>query len=401
MLEELQRVVDGLAHRLGQAVAVDDLNFRLLAYSAHAGEIDEMRARVILSREAPPEALTWLRRQHLGRATGPVRLPANRGLGILPRVAVPVVYQDMRFGYLWLFDADNSLTDEQLELAEVAATEAGAIIFRDRVVGDLRTAREGELVRDLLSDDEQVRALASARLVEGGMFAPRGDVAVVVARPLPAGEDGVDEDDRLALQMALDTVASRLGARESLRLVRPDHVVMVIPSATLRRSPELPGTLRTTSLERLGRPAKWQDVHVATGSSASQLGNAVTSYRQALDALRVAAVVPSFAPLVAHETLGIYALLAGQPIDQLGAYGLHPAVRRLLESDRELFMTAELYLDRAGDARATAVELGLHRASVYHRIRRIEDVTDLDLSDGQHRLLLHLGIKVSRLLGLY
>ncbi|WP_432162992.1 PucR family transcriptional regulator [Streptomyces tendae] len=400
MLEELQRVVETLAHRLGRAVAVDDLDFRLLAYSAHLDEGDEWRARVILNREAPAEALRWLRRQRLGRETGPVRLPADEDLGIMPRVVVPVLYQDVRFGYLWLLDAEGSLTDEQLGLASEAAADAGAICFRERVVSHLRAAREGELVRDLLSEDERVRGMASARLVEGGLFALRGDVTVVVARPLPVSAEGVDEDDRMALQAALNTVSARLGDRGSLRLVRPDHVVLVMPSAALRRSPELPQTLRTTSLERLGRSAKWRDVHVATGSPARRLDDAVTSYGQALDALRVAEVVPSFAPLVAHEALGIYALLAGQPFDQLGTYGVHPAVRRLLEADRELFTTAELYLDKAGDARATAVELGLHRASVYHRVRRIEDVTELDLSDGQHRLLLHLGIKVSRLLGL-
>ncbi|GAB2480517.1 PucR family transcriptional regulator [Nocardiopsis aegyptia] len=399
MFEELQRVVEALARRLGRAVAVDDLDFRLLAYSAHLGEGDEWRTRVILDREAPPEALAWLRSQRLGRATGPVRLPADHDLGILPRVVVPVVYQNVRFGYLWLFDAEGSLTDEQLGLASAAAADAGAVCFRERVVSRLRTAREGELVRDLLSTDEQVRGVASAGLVEDGLFAPRGEVTVVVARPLPVDADSVDEDDRIALQAALDRVSARLGDRGSLRVVRPDHAVLVIPSASLRRSPELPEALRTSSLEWLGRSAKWRDVHVATGSPARRLDEAVTSYTQALDALRVAEAIPSFAPLVAHGALGIYALLAGQPFDQLGVYGV-PAVRQLLEADRELFTTAELYLDRAGDARATAAELGLHRASVYNRVRRIEDVTELDLSDGQHRLLLHLGIKVSRLLGL-
>ncbi|MEU6629701.1 helix-turn-helix domain-containing protein [Streptomyces parvus] len=399
MLEELQRVVEVLAHRLGRAVAVDDVDFRLLAYSAHLGEGDEMRARVILTREAPPEALAWLRRQRLGRVTGPVRLPADDGLGLLARVVVPVVYQGVRFGYLWLFDEEGSLTDEQLELASAAAADAGAVCFRERVLSDLRMAREGELVRDLLSDDEQVRSMAAARLVEGGLFAPRGDVAVLVARPSPGDRAAVDEDDRIALQAALNTVATRLGDRGSLRLVRPDHAVLVIPSVMLRRTPELPELLRTTSLERLGRTAKWRDVHVATGSPARRLDDAATSYTQALDALRVAEVIPSFAPLVSHENLGIYALLAGRP-SALGDQTVHPAVRQLLAADPELFTTAELYLDKAGDARATATELGLHRASVYHRVRRIEDVTGLDLSDGQHRLILHLGIKVSRLLGL-
>ncbi|WP_037571936.1 helix-turn-helix domain-containing protein [Phaeacidiphilus oryzae] len=69
-------------------------------------------------------------------------------------------------------------------------------------------------------------------------------------------------------------------------------------------------------------------------------------------------------------------------------------------SPRWSHTTAELYLGLAGDARATATELGLHRASVYHRVRHIEDITGLNLADGQHRLILHVGIKVCRLLGL-
>lgn len=401
MSEELQRLVDGLAARLGRNVAVDDLGFRLLAYSAQVGEIDDMRARVILTREAPPEAVAWLRAQKLGRASGPVRLPANPELGILARVVIPVSYQGMRFGYLWLIDVAFSMSDEDIALAVATSIEAGEVLFRARVVSDLRTAREGELLRDLLSDEQSVRGLAADRLVESGLFAPRGDVRVLVMRPIPSASHVIDEDDRLALQLALDETASSLHSRECLRLVRPDHAVLVIAAKSLSRAAGLPHALRHAARERLAHPDRWSDVHVAVGSAARQLVDAAISYRQALDALRVASVVPSFAPVVAHETIGIYAMLASQPVDQLGSYGIHPAVRRLLEADRELVGTAETYLDLAGDARATADELRLHRASVYARIRRIEQISELSLADGQHRLLLHLGIKVARLLGLY
>jgi DNA-binding PucR family transcriptional regulator len=41
----------------------------------------------------------------------------------------------------------------------------------------------------------------------------------------------------------------------------------------------------------------------------------------------------------------------------------------------------------------------VHRATIYHRLRRIEELTGFDLSDGERRLVLHLGIKAARLLG--
>jgi DNA-binding PucR family transcriptional regulator len=43
----------------------------------------------------------------------------------------------------------------------------------------------------------------------------------------------------------------------------------------------------------------------------------------------------------------------------------------------------------------------LHRATVYQRIRRIEQVAGVDFADGEQRLALHLGIKLARLLGLW
>ena len=37
--------------------------------------------------------------------------------------------------------------------------------------------------------------------------------------------------------------------------------------------------------------------------------------------------------------------------------------------------TLEAYLDRAGDAKATAEALSLHRATLYYRLNRIEEIT--------------------------
>ncbi|WP_177231439.1 PucR family transcriptional regulator [Amycolatopsis saalfeldensis] len=399
MSEDLQRVVDTLARQLGRAVAVDDVHFRLLAYSTQAGLIDDMRARVVLTREAPPEAVAWLQRFRLPRADGPVRLPASTELDLLPRVAVPIRFQGVQFGYLWLIDADEPVDDAGLALAVVAADEAAEVLFRERVLGELHDARVGEFLRDLTSDDHVARTLAADGLVESGLFPARGGVVAIVVAPLPVAGREIDEGDRLALGAALRAAATAVPVRESMVLIRPVHGLLVVTQRAMDRVPRLAEDLCSSAVQRLGRAERWRAVVAGVGRPAARLADAATSYQQALDAIRVADVIPAFRPVARHDALGIYALLAAQPREQLRSMGVAQAITALVDADPALLVTAETFLDSAGDSRAVADRLGVHRATIYHRLRRIEELTGFDLSDGERRLVLHLGIKAARLLG--
>jgi DNA-binding PucR family transcriptional regulator len=70
------------------------------------------------------------------------------------------------------------------------------------------------------------------------------------------------------------------------------------------------------------------------------------------------------------------------------------------DRDLELLITVECFLDLAGDVKRTSERLMLHRTSVYNRLKRIEAVAGIDLTNGLHRLDLHLGLKTARLAGL-
>jgi DNA-binding PucR family transcriptional regulator len=75
---------------------------------------------------------------------------------------------------------------------------------------------------------------------------------------------------------------------------------------------------------------------------------------------------------------------------------LDPAVRRLLEQDdAELQATALAYLEAGGNVQETAAALNVHRQTVYYRVQKIEQITGLVLSRGDHRLVLHLGLTMA------
>jgi len=98
--------------------------------------------------------------------------------------------------------------------------------------------------------------------------------------------------------------------------------------------------------------------------------------------------------VVRWEELGAYQLLA-----PLAGAPLPASLQRLLDHpDGELLVaTLEAYLDRAGDAQATAAALFIHRTTLYHRLRRIAEVSGADLRDGDDRLALHVGLRILRL----
>ncbi|MFD9445728.1 PucR family transcriptional regulator [Streptomyces sp. NPDC060006] len=118
------------------------------------------------------------------------------------------------------------------------------------------------------------------------------------------------------------------------------------------------------------------------------------AWQEASAAARAALAEPRLGPLAHWSSIGPYRLLSALP----PAASHDPAVRPLLApAHRELARTAEVFLDCAGQAGRTAAELGIHRQTLYYRLSRVEQLTGLDLDDGEARLLLHMALKAQRL----
>jgi len=114
----------------------------------------------------------------------------------------------------------------------------------------------------------------------------------------------------------------------------------------------------------------------------------------------MARAMPDLGPIVAWDDLGVFRALALLPPDDVEHEVLDPRVRQLLENE-ELAMTAETFLDLAGNVQETAGRLYVHRATLYQRLDRITALYRLDLRrNGDHRLLTHLGLKLAKVAAL-
>jgi sugar diacid utilization regulator len=210
-------------------------------------------------------------------------------------------------------------------------------------------------------------------------------------------------DTAAELDLALQRLVRQLMPMEAIAVTRSGGHGLLL--ATSLRPPTLDNMrahARRLCAEVGKHAATPHAVRVGIGPVVCGLDAASTSCALAEVSLRVAEAVPGFGQVVCYDELGIYGLLVHLPLDRLPPDAVPAGLRQLIEKDAggHLIDTLEIYLDQAGDARASAALLNVHRTSLYYRLSRIEQITGMNLASGGDRLSLHLGLKLARLLGL-
>lgn len=396
-MSDLQAITDHLGEQLSRSVAIDDPQMQLQSYSPHYGAVDEQRLASILHRKANPEAIEWAHRHGVQRATSPLRIPGNTDMGMLSRVCIPIRIRKLHLGYLWLIDPDESLTADDLALAERAAEEAGNILYRESLQVNLERSRERELLRDLLDDEPAVRAQAVAGLADDNLIdteRPARVIALDMSGPLG------QRDRAGAADVALVQARRLVAMRHALHLVRPDHAILVVAADRDTRPRELATRISNEYRRAFDAGADLGAVYVGIGTEVAQLADAHVSYHQARQATLVARAL-ALPDVVEWSELGIYRLLAELPLDRISIDSVHPALATIIANDTGNYLvdTLETFLDLGGDIKTTAERLVLHRTTLYGRLAKIETIGNVDLRRGVDRLALHLGLKIGHLTG--
>jgi len=383
----IQALLDGLAAELGAPVALDDVDFRLLAHTAHSDGIDEVRRSWIMDRLLPEDVRQWLERQHVREAVGPVRTPAEPLLGVaFPRWCVPVRFRGMHFGFVWVLES-NPIPEDRLGPALVAAEQIGVISFRQRLLAQA----DRDLLRLLLIPSTGSESVSSAEALS--IHPHKGPIAVAVVGATGGG--GLDARALSDLEIAMQRAAEQASSESVLAGVISGLGVLLAPLRS--REDMLPARRLAESALRLAAYFSDGGQFFAAIGGATSLQRASRSYAESLRALRIVRAMPKqFGPIAAWDDLGVFRPLTLLPPSEMESV-LDPRIRALL-SNENLAATAEVFLELAGNVQETAGRLHLHRTALYHRLDRIAALYELDLRrNGDDRLLTHLGLKLARL----
>ncbi|MFF0704662.1 PucR family transcriptional regulator [Streptomyces tendae] len=389
--DDYQELVDEISELLGAPATLENRDFELIAFGAYDSEgdldpsaLDPVRTRSILTRRSTAAVRAWFEGFGITRATGPVRIPPTPEAGVYRgRTCLPVRHRGVVLGYVWLLDTDPGPSDRQLAAAMEVTARIGALLADEAQHGaDL--SRELRAVLTAERDWQRDMAVAELRTALGSRAATPH--AVVCVAPWPSA----DPDDAPSVRTvpgatALCTAPWGAAGQSLALLVRLRSADVLTPATSAA------GRL----LERT-RGASGAAGAPAAGISAPRTGLAElgAAWWEASAAARAARAETRFGPVAEWTSIGPFRLLTALP-----PHSAHdPAVRVLLSpAHRELARTAEVYLDCAGQAGRTAAELGIHRQTLYYRLSRVEQLTGLDLDDGEDRLLLHMALKARRL----
>ena len=128
------------------------------------------------------------------------------------------------------------------------------------------------------------------------------------------------------------------------------------------------------------------------------------AYREAKDAVSIANELGDQGQTTFYGDLKLYQFLLAlkdRNLEHMRRF-YHETVGNLVEHDErkqgDLLRTLEGFFAANGNLAKAAADLDVHRNTLVYRLERISELTGLDLEDPDNRLILHLALKVQRVL---
>jgi PucR C-terminal helix-turn-helix domain/GGDEF-like domain len=392
--------VEGITAELTNAihgdVAVFDQLLRPLAASASSWDGGEVAERPIGTWSIADKRFAGVLETARDRRL-PLRIRAVPEWGLNGDVVIaPIAVGEQVLGYLVVTTRATDGGEEDLELLTVqhaASIYALALVEAQRDAA-LRGRYRAELAETLLlgtfdpASAGEIARLAGIRLGVGQVLLAIAPAAGVGgARSSPEASDGISLLESLAFD--LDSIEEGVVA-----FARLDHVIVIAPVVLASGDDS---ASRVTDLVRRRFPS----VEFAFGASVEVHEPAEFSRgeTQARRALAIAQRLGAVGEITKHESLGVHRLLLHVPEEDLRSFA-EDVLGELTAYDvaqrASLLETLAAFLGANGNLRRAGDELFVHVNTVSYRIRRIEEITALDLNSSGDRLLAHMAIEALR-----
>ena len=383
-LGDLFAFAGDVARRTGGAVTIEDPAYQVLAYSSIRADVDEPRKQTILGRQVPSPFVRLLEERGVFRE---LRTPGNvvatepvPELALGPRWAVGIHAAGEFLGSLWVAQSGGPLTEGHEAVLREAARSAALHLLHHRLALQGDQSRTQDVGRELLAGGTPADLLASSAGLR------LDDVHRVVVLE---SQEALPSRARLARAV---TAYWATMSRRGLVLEQGPRVYAVVPAADDGAT-----ALRfATEAARVAREATGLHVLASVGGVAMAPRDIAASRRQADSALRVLRhrMVPG--DVVAHADVRSQVTL----LDLVDLVRERVELREgklqaLVEADRSgvLVATLSAYLDRFGDVRWAAENLGVHQNTFRYRLRRLQELVGLDLADPAERIVVALQLR--------
>ncbi len=356
-----QGVVDALFELTGLPASIEDRRGQVLASAAPEGA-HVSRATFSSRRESVLHSAT--------RSGHPIRVDDRILTVVSPHPDV--------VGVLMLVDPDATAGDDVSVALEHGATVLAIELARLHGLAETELRLGRNLVSDLITgtgDD----AFSRAQALGHDLHAPHRVVIIGTS-----GRSTPPEDLLFLIREELGGSISAPGSQPPPLLLQSGQAIIALIPAKIAETEVVPSLLRTA-----GRGAR-----IGIGGICRKPADYPRSHREAQLALRLAQRPHRQAHIVRYDDLGVYQLLSEsadpRALEAFVHRWLGPLLQYDVQHDSDLTATLAAFLEAGGNYDATGQVLTIGRSTVRYRIKRIQQLTALDLNDPETRFQLQL-----------
>ncbi|MDP9867681.1 MULTISPECIES: PucR family transcriptional regulator [Streptosporangium] len=390
--DDLFALANAVCALLDAPVTIEDRSSRVLAYSGRQDEADPGRVETVLGRQVPERYRRMLEERGFFRKLYQSREPIYIELSeeSINRAAVAVRSGDEILGSIWAAVREPLSDQRQRALADAAKIVALQLL-RQRAGADTRRRLRADLLSTVLAGGKDA-AEAAGRL---GVASER---LCVLAAQLSGGshtDAAHRESDR---QRFCDALALHVGA------IHPKAAAALVGSVAYAVLPLHAGGDEEARAVRVAesflvRVGPRHAANIGVGRLAGNLTEVARSRADADRALRVLRAREVSGAVAGYTGVHFEALLL-QLSDLAKAEEQAPTgpYERLMAHDAEhgseLVATLRAYLDAFGDVNAASARVHVHANTFRYRLKRLAEISGLDLADPDARLTVMLQMRI-------
>ena len=301
-------------------------------------------------------------------------------------------------GYLSLVSNNGKLDDFDRLVLSYGADVCAIEMAKNRAIAFAVEQTRGDWVQMWLSSTQADDDLMSTRAQQAG-FDPDLLCVVAVFRAVTASGAA------LPLESLTPLVRDDLSRRQLAGAVGQyvDVIVALYPLADLSHVKSI-RTMIDEVRDQLAMRTPSGLVAAGISRPTSGLSALREAYREAKDALSIANELGDLEQATYYGDLKLYQLLLAlkehnlEHMRQFYEATLGPLVEHDDRKQGDLLRTLTGFFQSNGNLAKAAQDLDVHRNTLVYRLERISELTELDLDDADNRLILHLALKIKRVL---
>lgn len=395
--DSLEDFADLISDYLQCPVTIEDANHYLLAYSSHDDQTDPARVSTIIGRRVPERVINRFWKDgvipKLNHSDDPLVIPTIDEIGLGNRVAISIRKNDEVLGYIWVVDLHRRLHDQSLLVLKMAAQKARNQLLQFNLQKKKKERNEQELLWQLITGDVAKHKAIEDELVRVG-YQKESALAILIFSMKEMSKDVTKQLSYLSkTTQKMKILIHTFDENQLILLVSPKNKLTFVEETE---------QFLQSFLEQINERFDKEVQGIGCGYPKEDVRTLNESYDEANAVLRLKSLFTrELDKAHFYHELGAFRYIdLLKQTSELQKLTTNPALEKLATYDREnqtnLMETLETVLDYEDRLSEAAKKLHCHVNTLNYRLKRIKDITMIDIKDPVQKIGLYFDIKLFR-----